>query len=295
MIGESKGEGLIFNDKIKRNTKILFDRQKRILIDEKTGKKISKFFLPKNVPAVAAVTDKEYKTMNLIQDFISRMLFLEANRFAADQIVIDKNAMILDGKGANVGCVLNNWQQKKPHLFREVIDAFKDCYSFIEDVYIKEEPLGPGAPVSPLLYMKEKDVVKDISQRDWSDGLLRTLCHFVLACTQFQNEEKDVIRPSLIGIDEVENGLDFKTIEKVIHHYIEYSNLIQTALATHSPLVCNMIETFNWLVMRRKGATVQLFLPSEVEDIEAERLKLKKDNWEFYRRHVSQSKIYRIA
>lgn len=295
MVGEPKGKGLIFNEIVKRNEKVLFDRSKKILIEETRDEQISKFFLPDNVPVVAAVNDKEYITVNLIQDFFSRMLFLEANRFAADQLVVAKDAMTLDTKGANVGCVLYNWQKKIPSAYNEVVDAFRDCFSFIENVFIKEEPIFPGIPSGPLMYMKEKDVDVDIVQTDWSDGLLRALCHFVLACTQFPSETKDVIRPSFIGVDEVENGLDFNTLAKTINHYESYSSLIQTVIATHSPLVCNMIEAKKWLVMRRKGVNVKILSPSKVEDLESERCKLKKNNWEFYRRHVAKSDLYRIV
>ena len=294
MVGEPKGMGLIFNETVKRNEKVLFDRSKKILIEESSDNKVSKFFMPNNVPVAAALTDKEYITINLIQDFFSRMLFLEANRFSADKLAIDKDAMALNSKGANVGCVLYNWQKRNPLAYNEVVDAFRDCFPFIENVFIKEERIAPGVPSGPLMYMKEKNIDKEIAQRDWSDGLLRALCHFVLACTQFQSESKDVIRPSFIGVDEVENGLDFNTLAKVINHYESYSSLIQTVIATHSPLVCNMLEVDKWLIMRRNGVNVKVISPTKVEDLESERYKLKKDNWEFYRRHISQSKLYRI-
>ncbi len=295
MKGEPKGKGLLFDEVVKRNEKILFDRSKKILIDEANDTPIEKFFLQNNAPVIVAITDKEYITFNLIKDFFSRMLFLEANRFSGDNINIELEAMILDPKGANVSCVLNNWQRKKPLVFKEVIDAFRKCFPFIENVFIKELPIGPKAPISPLLFIREKGIDKDILQNDWSDGLLRTLCHFTLACTQFQSETKDVIRPSFIGIDEVENGLDFNTLTKVVNHYESYSDLIQTVLTTHSPLVCNLIDANKWLVMRRKGEVVRIFSPPQVEDLESERHKMKKDNWEFYRRHVAQSKLYRIV
>ena len=289
MEGESKGKGLIFDEVVKRNEKILFDRSKKILIDEASDTLIEKFFLQNNAPVIVAITDKEYITFNLIKDFFSRMLFLDANRFSGDNINFDLDAIILDPKGAKVSCVLNNWQKKKPLVFKEVIDAFRKCFPFIENVFIREAPIGP------LLFIREKGIDIDILQKDWSDGLLRTLCHIVLTCTQFQSETKNVIRPSFIGIDEVENGLDFNTLTRVVNHYESYSDLIQTVLTSHSPLVCNLIDANKWLVMKRKGEIVKVFSPPEVEDLESKRHKMKKNNWEFYRRHVALSKLYRIV
>jgi hypothetical protein len=57
MVGEPKGEGLIFNETVKRKEKILFDRSNKILIEESSDKQVDKFFLPENVPVVAAATD----------------------------------------------------------------------------------------------------------------------------------------------------------------------------------------------------------------------------------------------
>ena len=295
MAGEPKGEGLIFNETVKRNEKVLFDRSNKTLIEENIDRRVDKFFLPVNVPIVAAATDKEYITFNLIQDFFSRMLFFGANRFSGANISFEMDAMALNEDGSNIGCVLNNWQKKKPSVFNEVVNAFQDCFPIIENVFIKEESILKGGPISPLLYIKERDVNKDILQREWSDGFLRTLSHFAIACTQFQNENKDIVRPSFIGVDEVENGLDFNTLVKVINHYESYSGLIQTVIATHSPLVCNMIEAYKWLIVRRKGVNVEVFSPPQVEDLESARNKIKKDNWEFYRRHIAKSNLYRIV
>jgi len=292
--GEPKGDGLVFNETVKRNEKVLFDRSKKILIDETKDEQVGKFFLPNNAPVALAVKDKEYITINLIQDFFSRMLFLEANRFAADQLSIDKDAMTLDAKGQNTGCVLNNWKEKKPFIYNEVIEVFRHCFPFIKDITIEEKAFVPGMPVSPIMYMKEKDITKEIIQTAWSDGMLRALSHFAIASTQFQSETDAIIRPSFIGVDEVENGLDFNTLAKVIEHYESYSGLIQIVIATHSPLVCNMVGADKWLIMKRKGVKVKVFSPSNVENLETERRKIKNDNWEFYRRHIAKSELYRI-
>ena len=292
--GEPKGDGFVFNEIVKRKEIVLFDRSKKILIDETNNEQVGKFFLPSNVPVALAVKDKEYITINLIQDFFSRMLFLEANRFAPDKLLIDKAAMTLDTKGQNIGCVLNNWKEKKPLLYDEVIEVFRDCFPYIKGISIEEKAFAPGMPNSPIMYMKEKDISKEIIQTEWSDGMLRALSHFVVVSTQFQSETDAVIRPSFIGVDEVENGLDFNTLAKVIEHYESYSSLIQIVIATHSPLVCNMVGADKWLIMKRKGVKVKVFSPSNVENLETERRKIKKDNWEFYRRHIAKSKLYRI-
>ena len=56
-----------------------------------------------------------------------------------------------------------------------------------------------------------------------------------------------------------------------------------------------MVGADKWLIMKRKGVKVKAFSPSNVENLETERRKIKKDNWEFYRRHIAKSKLYRVV
>lgn len=294
MKGVSTGQGLTFNEIIKRNENVLFDRSNKILFEEESQKRIPEFFLPNNIPVVCSTIERGYITFNKIRDFIERMLFLQANRFVGgEEIGIDRRAMILDQRGSNIASVMANWRERMPLVYEEVIRTFRNCFDFITDIYIKEAttPIGIKAP---FLYLKEKDIDFEIMQPDWSDGMMRALCLFALPCTQFLDQKKDVTRPSLIGVDEIENGLDFNTLTKVINHYESYSNLVQTLIATHSPLVCNLIDPRNWLIIRRKGVNVEVISPSDKEDVDSERAKLKKDNWEFYRRHIAKSNLYRI-
>ena len=295
MKGVSTGPGLTFDEIIKRNNNVLFDRSKKILVEEESGARIEKFFLPDNVPVVCSATEKGYSTFKNIRNFLERMLFLQANRFVgSEQIDIsDRNAMIMNDKGSNISSVMANWKERMPLVFNEVIKTFQNCFNFVTDINIKETTLPAGIK-APLLFLREKNVDYEIMQAEWSDGMLRALCLFALPCTQFLDGGEDVIRPSLIGVDEIENGLDLSTLPKIINHYESYSNLVQTLIATHSPLVCNIIDPRDWIILRRKGITVEGFSPSDRENLDSERAKLKKDNWEFYSRHIAKSDLYRI-
>lgn len=288
---EGLSSGLVFKEIIRRNEKILFDRSKGLLINESTGESVDKFFLPDTAPVTASVKEDTYPTINSLQSFFERMLFLQANRFAGNNIFIDTGALILNPTGSNVGSVMTNWREKRPSAYQEVVDSFKANYSFIQEVSVKETEL-PNGIRAPVLSMKEKGIEMDIEQVNWSDGLLRSICLFALPCTQFQENSAEIVRPSFICVDEIENGLDFRTLSRVIEHYDAYSNLIQVAITTHSPLVCNLVEPTRWRVMKRKGPVVRAFAPENVEDLDEVRQKLGTDNWEFYRRHISQSKHY---
>ena len=296
--GVKTGQGLLFNEIVKRNETVLFDREKNILIEENTGKSIDKFLLASTTPVISTFNGSGYKTFNDLQYFFQRMLFLDANRFPPNIAFTDvgmgnKDSMILNSQSSNIGYVIANWKEKMPQVYNDVIKIFKECFSYITDIYLKEEPMG--AFHVPVLFFKEKNVDHDVGQLEWSDGVYRSLSHFILGCTQYFQQDKDsIVRPSLIGVDEFENGLDYNTLRKVISHYESYSNLFQVLITTHSPIACNMIDPKHWIILRRKGSIVKSFRPEDVEDLESQRKKLKVDNWEFYRRHISTSGIYQI-
>jgi DNA repair ATPase RecN len=109
-----------------------------------------------------------------------------------------------------------------------------------------------------------------------------------LPLTRFQGREAESLRPSLVFVDEIENGLDFKTLRKIFSFYQEHSGLTQILIVSHSPLVCNMVDPRDWRVAKRSGSRVTLDPPDPADlDLNSRRENLLLDNWEFYRRHIS--------
>ena len=292
-------DGLIpdFSEEIIRQGKLIFSREQKILIEEISGKKVENFFLPPNVPALLSINGEEFSTIVSLKSFFERMLFLEANRFAGNNIEISKDALVINSTGSNIGSVLDTWRRKMPEAFNEIVSEFQDCFSFVvEDSVTTKEDILPGHGVSvPFAFYTEKESNAEIRQLEWSDGMLRSLCLFALAATRFPQEGGGFQRPSFVCVDEIENGLDFNTLKKVISFYEGYSNIAQVILASHSPTVCNLVESKYWHIAKRKGAIVELFSPREKEkNFEEQRKKLLKDNWEFYKNHVAKSKLYSV-
>ncbi len=249
------------------------------------------------MPALISIAGNEFPTIEKLKSFFERMLFLDSNRFAGNNIEISRNAIAINSTGSNIGSVLDTWRRKMPEAFNEVVSEFQNCFSFVVEnsVTTKEDILpGHGIPI-PFAFYTEKESKVEIRQIDWSDGMLRSICLFALAATRFPQKNGLFLRPSLICVDEIENGLDFNTLKKVISFYESYSNITQIILASHSPTACNLVESKYWHVAKRKGAIVELFSPIDKEpDFEDKRKKLLKDNWEFYKHHIAKSKLYTV-
>ncbi len=283
-----------YKEIVSKNEKIIFNRLEKILIEETTGKNIENFFIPENAPAISSLTEAKFETIGQIRDFFQRILFLEANRFSGSDLTIEDKAWIIHSKGSNIGSVLANWQQRSPSLYEEVMSVFQECFPFVTDVVWKSTKLGGSSVSARLLFMSEVDVNSEIDQTNWSDGMLRALCLIALPCTRFSQQSAEIIRPSMVCIDEIENGLDFMRLAKILEHYESYSDLLQILISTHSPVACNLVDPSNWRIVRRKGSNVKFFLPQEMDDLDIKRSDLLKDNWEFYSRHVARSKRYRL-
>ena len=120
------------------------------------------------------------------------------------------------------------------------------------------------------------------------------LCLLCLPKTVFNLTGK-LDAPSLIAVDEIENGLDFKTLKFIIQYFLDYSDESQILLSTHSPLVCDFVHPNEWRVVKRNGTTVKVKHPPEVEKQLDEQLELFKNrHWEFYSKHISNSRLYRV-
>jgi hypothetical protein len=284
----------IFNEIITRNDKTLFSSEGRTLLDENKDDVIKDFFIPNNLSVLSSLNGKEeFKTIGQVCSFFGRMIFLEENRFSSTNLALSGNSIVINYAGSNTSDVLANWRKNgySRQAYENVMEEFRKSFELVESVDVKPRQLpGLAAPVN-LAAIREPNNPNEILQNDWSDGMLRVLCLLALPATRFPQAQGDPLSPSLVFIDEIENGLDFKTLRRLIDYYREHSNITQSLIISHSPLVCNMVSPRNWKVAKRDGAKVVFVQPDEKErDLEGERQDLLIDNWEFYRRNVATKK-----
>ena len=287
---EPKNPFPVYNEWIQKDGVTLFSKRERILFNESKQENIENFFLPENVSAILSISGSEFPTINTIRNYFQRIVFLTANK--AHSIDINPNEFIPNIYGSNIATVLYNWKNKYNPLYNEVIHYFQECFSFIKEVKFNRTQL-PNGQIANLLAFRESDIRIDINQVEWSDGIYRVLCFLLLPKIPFSHENKK-LSPSLILIDEIENGLDYKTLKYVIHYLQSHSDDSQIFISSHSPLVCEFINPKDWLVAKRTGSTINFINPSEVEDIENQLELFKQEHWELYSRHISNSKLYTV-
>jgi len=285
-------EGNDYSEKITKVDGVLFSTEEKILINEENNQNIDNFFIPLNIPSVAAIDDARFPTIRLIREFFQRILFIGPHRGQMVEIEGNPtNALILNPDGANLASVLSYWSKKHKPIYQDLINDLKRCFPIIEEVKFVPQVLSPGVKTE-FLAIHEKDISKDILQVNWSEGIWRTLCLLCLPKTQFEYGDK-VYPPSMIWIDEIENSLDFKTLKFITSYFKDYSDQIQIVMSSHSPIMSEFIHPKNWQIVRRHGAKIKISKPTLVEKNLDEQLSFFREKyWDFYTKHVSSSDLY---
>jgi hypothetical protein len=280
-----------YHEIVSKNGTVLFSSKEKILINEKTDKKIETIFLPKNIPAIASIDEDDYPTIKSINQYFRRIIYLSSNK--SRQLGFSfPDAIIPDEDGQTISTVMYNWSKQYPERFNDVINDFKEIFNDVIEINFNEEKIGNITNIT--LTLKEKGIDQQIVQADWSDGMFRILHLLMLTRSPFKMGNK-IVPPSLILIDEIENGLDYKRLKAIIQHFIDYQDESQIILSSHSPLVCDFIHPNNWHIVKRKGSAISFLSPKDVEkDLDGQLNSFKQKHWEFYAKHISNSDLYSV-
>lgn len=285
------GDENTFNETIVRGERIIFSSSEKILFNETEQSLVKNFFIPKNLPVLAAIVEHDFVTINLIRAFFQRVVWISSNK--SRKVTVSPKAFIPSNTGEDLSSVLTNWKKTYPGIFNEVIHDFKQCFPFIKELFFSRQNIQ-GAVKADLLTFEEEIIEKSIIQTQWSDGMYRLL--FLLMAPKIPFGPHDNIEPpSIVLVDEIENGLDFNRLKYIIRYFQDYSDDSQVLISSHSPLVCDFVHPGNWRVVKRKGAELHFISPKAKEkDLQAQLDLLKHNHWDFYSRHISNSALYDI-
>ncbi len=280
-----------YNETLTRNNRILFSSKENILFNEAAQSEVENYFIPKNLPALSSINEPDFTTINILRGFFQRIVLVSSEKDR--RVDVSPAAIIPDVTGANISSVLSNWQKFYPEVFNEVMNEFKQCFPLIKKIFFTQQDIQ-GVMKADLLTVEEENIYKPVLQTQWSDGMYRILFLLVTPKIPF-HIGNEVLPPSLILIDEIENGLDFKRLKYIIDYLKDYAEDSQVLIASHSPLVCDFVHPGNWKVAKRKGPEVEFLSPKNQEDELDSQLDLfKHKHWEFYSKHISNSEKYEI-
>jgi AAA domain, putative AbiEii toxin, Type IV TA system len=140
----------------------------------------------------------------------------------------------------------------KPDAVKTLISDLNFLSYGVENILVKET--REGNTQIQELFIKERDVSKNISESDLSQGMMRTLGLLVFIENRLRNP-----KTSLIAIDDLGEGLDYERatkLGKLLVEKLENSN-IQFIATSNDSFLMDVIPIKYWNILQRDGNTVR--------------------------------------
>lgn len=142
-----------------------------------------------------------------------------------------------------------------PEIFNNIKQKFKEIFTKVEDIRIKDLKEDENIPLgfanffkeAVIVNIKEKKIDNWIEQNYISSGMFKTLMYISELYLCPDN--------SVILIDEFENSLGVNCIDSVTDLILENKNL-QFIITSHHPYIINNISPKYWQIVTRKGGCV---------------------------------------
>lgn len=146
-----------------------------------------------------------------------------------------------------------------PDIYKKIVDLFKESFSFIKSVAIKNSNELPNLEMvgsGPVFCIEENNVDKFIRLDEMSSGMQKTLLILTDLCA--------LPTSSIYLIDEYENSLGVGAINTLPNALFAEEFNIQLFVTSHHPYIISKFPVENWYVAHRKGSNVQFTYGSEL-------------------------------
>jgi len=173
------------------------------------------------------------------------------NRDKIRRPVLIEQTPILDEDAGNLGTVLNCLKLEHESVFDEIQQHLRSAIPGFKGLTVK----AYGAPGHVMAFWQEDGIESDLTLTDLSDGVLQLICWMVL-CLQPK-------LPSLICIDEPDQGLHPRTLPLLAGLLEKASDRTQILLATHSSYFLTQFDISRIAVMRKKNGESMLLKPKD--------------------------------
>ena len=206
---------------------------------------------------------KEFKSFHT---FVFRWQFVNLNSHIMGQpyhLDKTKQSVRLDTSGINIAeYILDHF--KTPDTLNNLIGKMESVLPYLSDIQITQvKEFGNKV----FLELQEKEQTSAIPSWLFSAGTLRILALFSL----FTAEEK----PSAVFIEEVENGLDPRTVGMIVSEIENVFNegSMQVFLTTHSPYLLDLLPLESIILTEKTNGVCSFSFPKDIEGIEVWRKK----------------------
>jgi len=264
------------NNEFRDLDKYLESGKDSIYIKE-SGKKIEWNEIGKKGQLVlGTITDPSYKELYKSRDYIRKWRFYSSFNIRNNEIrrpSLISEEPLLDEDCGNLSSVLFYLMTEHPEIFKELQESLKSSIPGFKKLSVKAR----GAPGEVLAFLEENNLDQELTIADMSDGILRFLCWAVL-CVHPNP-------PTLICIDEPDQGVHPRTLPIIASLLKEASSRTQVIAATHASYFLTQFDIENIAVMKKEGGECKYYKPennkalmANLEDFGREEIELMHRN-----------------
>ncbi len=234
-------------------------REREGLIQDPQSKKLRKQTIALKRPnqlALSIATNPAMVTLYNLREYIRAWRFYSSFSIANDKIrkpiPIEQDPVLHEDAG-NLSAILHYLYTEHPFAFDELQQHLRTAVPGFRGISVKAR----GGPGEVIAFCQEDGVDGDLSLADMSDGVLRLICWLSLCLHPNP--------PSLICIDEPDQGVHPRTLPLLAGLFDKASNRTQVILATHASYFLMQFDLGRIAVLRKEGGEAKLVQPSSSE------------------------------
>ncbi|MFM5982587.1 MAG: AAA family ATPase [Sphaerospermopsis kisseleviana] len=205
-----------------------------------------------NQLALSAMTNPSLETLYNLRDYIREWRFYSSFNIANDKIrksVPIEQQPILHEDAGNLSSVLFSLMTEHITAFDELQQHLRSVIPGFKGLKVKAR----GGPGEVIAFWQESGVDQELSLADLSDGILRLIC-WICLCVQPNP-------PSLICIDEPDQGVHPRTLPVLAGLFEKASERTQILLATHSSYFLTQFDISQIAVLRKEKGEAKFIKP----------------------------------
>ncbi|MBS9395294.1 MAG: AAA family ATPase [Dolichospermum sp. LBC05a] len=199
-----------------------------------------------------AMTNPSLEALYNLREYIREWRFYSSFNIANDKIrksVPIEQEPILHEDAGNLSSVLFYLMTEHRTAFNELEQHLRSVIPGFKELTVKAR----GGPGEVIAFWQESGIDQKLSLADLSDGILRLICWFCL-CVQPNP-------PSLICIDEPDQGVHPRTLPVLAALFEKASERTQILLATHSSYFLTQFDISQIAVIRKENGEAKFIKP----------------------------------
>ena len=207
-----------------------------------------------NQLALSTVTNPAMETLYNLREYIRSWRFYGSFNIANEKIrksVPIEQEPVLHEDAGNLSSLLHYLMTEHQAIFDELQQHLRAAVPGFRGLTVKAR----GGPGEVIAFWEEEGIDSDLSLADLSDGILRLICWMVL-CLQPNP-------PSLICIDEPDQGVHPRTLPILAGLFEKASERTQLFLATHSSYFLMQFDLSRIAVMRKEDGEARFIKPQD--------------------------------